>query len=124
MDENPYLSSLKISPEPIPNNYVSLRNDCTHKGKIPSREKAREYVAFVFEYITRTVQTIKEAYGDKILSYYNDLKSEKIATKGLEREEVVVFGLATILNLHQNDGADLAERIGSLERNRKEYYSR
>ena len=61
-----YATQFKELPIFLDNNMVNLRNDGVHKGKLATREEAKRFGKYVFEYIRETANKIQDKYGSDL----------------------------------------------------------
>lgn len=61
-------------PQMLSNSLVSFRNDVTHKGAFPSKEKTFWYAQQVADYIKENINSISSFYGFDVQGQYPALK--------------------------------------------------
>lgn len=116
-----YLSNYKKAPPTIKNGKVKFRNEVIHKGKIPTKDEAYDYIECIYDYIYNRILEIKKDFTSEILNVI--FYEMTVANKTLESiKNLKINSLSdnTLLSLNRvGEKESLKEKLLSLEKKRE-----
>lgn len=111
-----YLLKYKESPIVIDNKKVSFRNSVIHKGKIPTKEEAYEYMDYIYKYIQNELKKMKENFNEDIQNVvFDELILKRKEAKIPENENITTSVDSVLISLAKKNESELKEELNHLK---------
>lgn len=105
-----YLQLFGQQPPYVDNKWVSFRNSITHRGEIPTVEKAEAYASYLWQYMINLLTKLKERQADGLRRYV--LSQDVKASNGVI---VTTAAIPTMISvLHENVTDSFADSLAVL----------
>ncbi len=108
-----YTQHFNEKPNLISNRLIELRNNVTHKGKIPTKSEAIEYGQAILDLITTYLKYILPSLREQV----TELTINQLKERNIEKEHITTMAQSTILScLNSRENLSLEKELIQLQK--------